>query len=91
MTREYQPCGMCNRFPPPVSSTEATTERKGHCSGWDKPVLSTDVAQPCVLFLERGTWETRRAEQAISRDQFPRDRKAPAPSQFARKRTTAAT
>lgn len=73
MNRDHQPCGMCNRFPPPASATEEAAERTGHCSGWDKPVLSTD--RPCVLFLERGTWETRKREQAVSRDQFPRDRK----------------
>jgi hypothetical protein len=75
MNREFQPCGMCNRFPPAVSAKEEATERKGHCSGWDKPVLSTNVEQPCALFLERGTWETRQREQAISRGPLPRDRK----------------
>jgi len=88
MTREFQPCGMCNRFPPAVSAKEEATERKGHCSGWDKPVLSTNVERPCALFLERGTWATRQKEQAISRDQFPRDRKAPPPTRPARATTT---
>ena len=72
MTREHQPCGMCNRFPP-ASAKEEGVERTGHCSGWDEPFLSTDP--PCVLFLERGAWQTRQKEQAVSRDQFPRDRK----------------
>jgi len=93
MTREFQPCGACNRFPPAVSRIEEAQERTGHCSGWDKPVLSTDRPEPCVLFLERGAWQTRQAEKAMSRDQFPRDRKVAAPSKrdhFARERTTAA-
>lgn len=85
MNREFQPCGQCSRFPPAVSAKEGAIERTGHCSGWEKQVISTD--RPCVLFLERGTWQTRRAEQAISRDQFPRDRKAP-PTRLARATTT---
>ena len=87
------PCGKCSRFPPAVSAKEEAQERTGHCSGWDKPVLSTNIEQPCVLFLERGAWQTRQAEKAISRDQFPRDRKAAAPGKrdhFARERTAVA-
>lgn len=72
MNREHQPCGMCNRFPPALRKEEGV-ERTGHCTGWNKPVLSTN--QPCVLFNERGTWLTKQIEQAVSRDQFPRDRK----------------
>lgn len=72
MKPDHQPCGMCNRFPP-ASPKEESVERTGHCSGWDKLVLSTD--RPCVLFNERGTWEMRQREKAVSRDQFPRDRK----------------
>jgi hypothetical protein len=72
MNHDHQPCGMCNRFPPALAKEEGV-ERTGHCSGWDKQVLSTD--RPCVLFLERGAWQTRQLEQAVSRDQFPRDRK----------------
>lgn len=75
MNRDHQPCGMCSRFPPPVSAKEEAQERTGHCSGWDKPVLSTNVERPCVLFLERGTWETRQTEKRIHEVQLPRDRK----------------
>lgn len=74
MTREHDPCGMCDRFPPAASAKEAATARTGYCSGWEKDVLSTD--RPCVLFNERGTWAARQRQQRISRDQFPRDRKA---------------
>ncbi|WP_156648793.1 hypothetical protein [Massilia sp. Leaf139] len=89
MNRDHQPCGKCNRFPPAASAKEEAQERTGHCSGWEKPVLSTNVEQPCVLFLERGTWATRQREKAVSRDQFPRDRKAPAqPARPARATTT---
>lgn len=73
MSRDPQPCGMCNRFPPPTCAKEAATERIGFCSGWEKDVLSTNVERPCVLFNERDTWQTRQRERAVSRDQFPRD------------------
>lgn len=88
MNREHQPCGMCNRFPPAKAKDEGV-ERAGYCSGWEKQVLSTD--QPCVLFLERGTWETRRAEQTISRDQFPRNINAQPPRPARARTTTGAT
>lgn len=71
MSREHQPCSTCNRFTP----SAAKGEQPGHCSGWEKPVLPANVERPCVLFTERGTWKARRVEQAVSRDQFPRDRK----------------
>jgi len=69
---DHQPCSQCNRFTPSAVKGE---EQPGHCSGWEKPVLPTNVERPCVLFNERDTWATRQAERAISRDQFPRDRK----------------
>lgn len=75
MTRPHDPCGLCDRFTSSTAKAESD-ERTGHCSGFDKRVLSTD--QPCVLFNERGTWEARKRAQAISRDQFPRDRKVAA-------------
>jgi len=67
-----QPCSTCNRFSPSGVKGE---EQPGHCSGWEKPVLPTNVEQPCVLYVERDTWATRKTERNISRDQFPRDRK----------------
>jgi len=73
MSHAYDPCGMCDRFPPAASAKEAATARTGYCSGWEKEVLST--GRPCVLFNERGTWAARQRQQRISRDQFPRDRK----------------
>ena len=57
----------------PTSPQEEAIERDGYCSGWDKLVRSTD--HPCVLFLERGTWETRQIEKRIHEVQLPRDRK----------------
>jgi hypothetical protein len=72
---DAQPCSECNRFTPSAVKDE---EQPGHCSGWEKPVLPTNVERPCVLFNERNTWATRQAERAISRDQFPRDRKVTA-------------
>jgi hypothetical protein len=71
MNRDPQPCSMCNRFTP----SAANGEQPAHCSGWEKPVLPTNVERPCVLFNERGTWQARKVEQSVSRDQFPRDRK----------------
>lgn len=72
MNRDPQPCSMCNRFTPSAVKAE---EQAGHCSGWEKPVLPTNVERPCVLFNERDTWQVRKTERDISRDQFPRDRK----------------
>jgi len=69
---DHQPCSLCNRFTPSAAKGD---EQTGHCSGWEKPVLPTNVERPCVLFNERDTWATRQAERAISRDQFPRVRK----------------
>ena len=74
MIREHQPCSTCNRFTPSATKGDVG-ERPGHCSGWEKPVLPSNVERPCVLFNERGTWQARKVEQAVSRDQFPRDRK----------------
>lgn len=75
MTTEHDPCGMCDRFTPD-SPKDVAGQQHGHCSGYDKPALTTD--HPCVLFNERGTWATRQRQQAIARDQFPRDRKVAA-------------
>jgi len=69
---DHQPCSTCNRFTPSAVKAE---ERPGHCSGWEKPVLPTNVERPCVLFLERDTWQARKVERDISKSQFPRDRK----------------
>lgn len=71
MNREHQPCGMCARFPAPARKDEGV-ERTGYCEGWEKDVLSTD--RPCVLFNERGAWQTRRAQQRAHDDQFARQR-----------------
>lgn len=60
MTREHQPCGACARFLV-AASRKKGEEGPGHCEGFDRTAHSTDA--PCVLFNERGAWETRLAEQ----------------------------
>jgi hypothetical protein len=73
MSQGPQPCSTCNRFTPAAAKGD---DQPGHCSGWEKPVLPTNIERPCVLFNERGTWQARKTVRDISRDQFARDRKA---------------
>lgn len=59
MNREFQPCGACAKFLPDVD-LKANADGPGHCEGFDRPAHSTD--RPCVLFAERDSWATRKAQ-----------------------------
>lgn len=56
MNHDHLPCGSCARF----LAANRKGEGPGHCEGFDRPAYSTD--EPCVLFIERGAWQTRKAE-----------------------------
>jgi hypothetical protein len=50
MNREHPPCSTCAKFTP------------GHCAGFDRPAQADD--RPCVLFMERGTYDTAKAARS---------------------------
>jgi len=58
MNRDHLPCRACARFLP-TGGQKAHEDGAGLCQGFDRPAHSTD--QPCVLFAEQGTWETRKS------------------------------
>lgn len=61
MNQDHAPCLHCARFIP-TGKRKAHEDGPGHCEGHDRPAHSTD--RPCVLFLEQGSWSTRKAQQA---------------------------
>jgi len=71
MNRDHLPCRACARFLP-TGGQKPHEGGAGLCQGFDRPAHST--YQPCVLFAEQGTWETRKAQ--MPPDQ--RARQAPA-------------
>lgn len=67
MSRDYQPCAMCQRFTIAGYDQQAAAGM-GRCTGFDKFVAHD--APPCVLFLrERDRTQQAARERFVARQQ----------------------